>query len=154
LAISKIEAKSPQVGKSAYLLEACHHRERRRPPRAAWGLYISPSCLLLTRCAWCPPDPSLFLAKQRPLSAWFRQTPAQVRALQPTPRKRTIRTPGFPLLQGFPTAHRSLPYSSLPIHLPPLRNSSKRKQASFCFRHLLRLVEARRGGEQYERIYG
>jgi hypothetical protein len=24
----------------------------------------------------------------------------------------------FPLLQGFPTAHRSLPYSSLPIHLP------------------------------------
>jgi hypothetical protein len=82
--------------------------------------------------------------------AWFRQTPAQVRALQPTPRKRTekVRTLQFPLLQGFPTAHRSLLYSSLPIHPPFCSSSSKRKQASNCFRHLQRLVRARRGGEK------
>jgi hypothetical protein len=43
-------------------------------------------------------------------------------------------------LQGFPTAHRSLPYSSLPIHLPVLRSSSKQKQASNCFRQLQSLA--------------
>src|ERR671917_1899629 len=32
--------------------------ERRRPPASSMGSVPTPSCVLSTRCAWCPPDPS------------------------------------------------------------------------------------------------
>jgi hypothetical protein len=67
------------------LLDFGHEHKRTSPPtRRSMGTIYLP-ILLLTRCAWCPPDPSLFSLENKDRVAWFRQPLAQVRALQPTP---------------------------------------------------------------------
>jgi hypothetical protein len=95
-----IEAKLPGVYKTIILLEDClspsysfslgiglKRKSTSPPASSSMGSVPTPSCLLLTRCAWCPLDPSLFSEENKDRVAWFRRTPAQVRALQSTPRR-------------------------------------------------------------------
>jgi hypothetical protein len=84
---SKIEAKSTEAYKSAFLLEVYLHGENVAARQQQHEERPYPILLALNKVCLVSARPIIVFLENKDRPAWFRQTPAQVRALQPTPRE-------------------------------------------------------------------